>query len=152
MFSLHFKGKRIVGFMASAMLALGLVIGSGGMSPASADTARPYLGWSESGGSCYGTWTAKYVGERTYNPKTHSVTKLKRTETASSAMTKIFNQNGVRKARVYESCSGGALTRRFSPSVTQHRSIKQSYVCNAGRCSLTSTLYGSWLNGVGKPM
>ncbi|SFB33597.1 hypothetical protein SAMN05216266_108233 [Amycolatopsis marina] len=150
MFSLHSKGKRLASFMASAILALGIVVGSGGMSTAGADTIRPYLGWSESGGYCYGTWS-KYVGTRTYNPKTHSVTRLKRTETTSSSMTKIYNQNGVRKARVYEACRNGGLTRSFSPSVYKHRSIKVSYVCWSGRCSITSRIYGSWLNGTGTP-
>lgn len=148
--SVH-KGKRLAWFMASAILALGVMAGGSGTSTAGADTVRPYLYWSQDGGSCYGTWS-KYIGTRTYDPKTHSVTRLKRTETTSSSMTKIYNQNGVRKARVYESCKYGSLGRSFNPSVYGHRTIKVHYVCYAGRCRVTSTNYGGWLSGVGKPM
>lgn len=151
MFLLHPKRKLLTRFTASAILALGILAGSSGMSPASADIVRPYLGWSESGGYCYGTWS-KYVGTRTYDPKTHSVTRLKSTETTSSSMTKIYNQNGVSQARVYESCQHGGLTRNFNPSVYKHRTIKVHYVCYSGRCRITSSIYGSWLSGTGTPM
>ncbi|MFB4270891.1 hypothetical protein [Nonomuraea sp. GTA35] len=145
------KGQRLGWLMASAILASGMVVGGGGMSTAGADTVKPYLYWSEDRGQCGGVWT-NYLGTRTYNPNTHSVKRLKRTESNSSSMTKIYNQNGVSKAKVYDVCTHGRIVRKFNPSVYKHRSIKVSYVCYAGRCRVTSTLYGSWLSGTGRPM
>ncbi|MGW3352967.1 hypothetical protein ACWDA3_57585 [Nonomuraea rubra] len=145
------RRQRLAWFMASAMLASGIVAGGGGMPTASADTIRPYLYWSQTRGQCGGVWT-NYLGTRTFDPNTHSVKRLKRTETTSSSMTKIYNQNGVRQAKVYDVCTNGYIVRKFNPSVYKHRSIKVSYVCYSGRCRITSTLYGSWLSGTGDPM
>jgi hypothetical protein len=145
------KGQRLAWFMASAILALGIVVGGSGMSTASADEIRPYLYWSQTMGECGGSWRT-YLGTRTYDPNTHSVKRLKRTETTSSSMTRIYNQNGVRTAKVYDVCSYGRVIRKFNPTVYRHRTIKVSYVCYAGRCRVTSTLYGSWLSGTGTPM
>ncbi|MGN9846210.1 hypothetical protein ACTMTI_49665 [Nonomuraea sp. H19] len=121
------------------------------MSTASADEIRPYLYWSETRSECGGSWRT-YLGTRSYDPNTHSVKRLKKTETTSSSMTKIYNQNGVRTAKVYDVCSYGRVIRKFNPTVYRHRTIKVSYVCYAGRCRVTSTLYGSWLSGTGTPM
>jgi hypothetical protein len=145
------KGQRLAWFMASAILASGIAVGGSGMSTASADTVRPYLYWSQNGGQCGGGWT-NYLGTRTYDPNTHSVKRLKKTETTSSSMTKIYNQNGVRQAKVYDVCTNGYVVRKFNPTVYRHRSIKVGYVCYAGRCRVTSTLYGSWLSGTGTPL
>ncbi|MGP4104496.1 hypothetical protein [Nonomuraea sp. KM90] len=145
------KGQRLAWFMAPAILASGIVVGGSGMSTAGADTVRPYLYWSQTRGKCGGVWT-NYLGTRTYNPNAHSVKRLKKTETTSSSMTKIYNQNGVRKAKVYDVCTHGRIVRKFNPTVYRHRSIKVSYVCFAGRCRVTSTLYGSWLSGTGTPL
>ncbi|MFI7639095.1 hypothetical protein [Nonomuraea sp. NPDC049400] len=144
------KGQRLAWFMASAMLALGIVVGGSGMSTASADVIRPYLYWSEDRGHCGGEWT-NYLGTRTYDPNTHSVRRLKRTESGSTGRTQIYNQNGVRQAKVYDKCISGRIVRQFIPTVYRHRSIKVSYVCYAGRCRITSTLYGSWLSGTADP-
>ncbi|MEV4085698.1 hypothetical protein ACIBI7_10685 [Nonomuraea fuscirosea] len=143
--------KWLTRFMAAAMLASGMAAGAGGMPAAAADTVKPYLYWSEDRGHCGGEWRT-YIGTRTYDPATHSVKRHKRTETSSTSKTEIYNQNGVRTAKVYDECINGRIVRKYNPTVYRHRSIKVSFVCFAGRCTRTSTLYGSWLNGTGKPL
>jgi hypothetical protein len=145
------KGKRLAWLLASIMLAWGAVaVGNGTQSAANADVIRPYLYWSRVVGECGGNWR-NFVGTRWYNPSYRSVTKLRRTETTSTTMTRIWNQNGVRQAKVYDACRLNKIVRSYNPSIYKHRIIRQHFVCYAGRCRLTSTNYSRWFRGVGYP-
>ncbi|WP_203758004.1 hypothetical protein [Cellulomonas chitinilytica] len=123
---------------------------------ANADSAQPYLGWTEKlQGPCGTANTVKYVGTVSFSdPATHSVTRYK-TVTSNeygNIQTIEYTQNGVTAASVYSGCAPGeGLIKRYNPTAYKHRAIYNNYYCGAASCQYAYTVYGTWVAGVGSP-